>query len=175
MQNPARGHLTASPECVLKSRCRCPAAPQEKSPCSFGSRGAAFRKGQTESALERYRSRIVPSLRTQAGCQGAIALLDTDKSEALLVSFWDSAESLDPREAMAVAARDELAQTGNELVAALPQLDATLAFVNDQLIAALRSMKGYRATPIGINRTDGRMMVSSVWAKAADREESEPR
>lgn len=91
------------------------------------------------------------------------------------MSFWDSAESLDPREAMAVAARDELAQTGNELVAALPQLDATLAFVNDQLIAALRSMKGYRATPIGINRTDGRMMVSSVWAKAADREESEPR
>jgi hypothetical protein len=60
----------------------------------------------------------------------------------------------------------------NDLVVAPPRLEATLAFLQDRVVPAVRALNGYRATLVGINRATRRMLVRSVWETAADREAS---
>jgi len=48
-----------------------------------------------------------------------------------------------------------------------------LAFVRDQAVPALKAQQGFRAALSAVNRTTGRIISSSVWDTAANREASE--
>ena len=82
----------------------------------------------------------------------SVAVYSTADAESAVVRFAD--EAVDVR-------------------ASAAQIDATVAFVRDTAPPALRALSGYRALAIFANRDSGRVLVSSVWDTAADREASE--
>ena len=47
-----------------------------------------------DSALDRFKERVLPELRSQPGYRGVYALR-TDEGEGLLISLWDSREAAD--------------------------------------------------------------------------------
>jgi heme-degrading monooxygenase HmoA len=149
-----------------------------------------------------FRDKILPSLKTQAGFLGAVVLANAEQTEGLSVTYWDSAEAVTATEAIGAAGRAEAAkaqglivtdvdrfemllqdrvkpvQAGtfvrmNDVGASPSQIDATLALLRDTMIDKVKSLKGYRALLVGANRATGRMIVSSVWDSAADRQASE--
>jgi len=61
----------------------------------------------------------------------------------------------------------------NDLLGSTAQIDATLAFMREKAIPVLKAQQGYRALLMMVNRETGRLLVSSVWSTAADREASD--
>jgi hypothetical protein len=51
-------------------------------------------------------------------------------------------------------------------------VDAAITFARDRALPVLRAQSGFRAMMLGVNRETGRMMASSVWETAAEREAS---
>jgi heme-degrading monooxygenase HmoA len=156
----------------------------------------------TEEGLKFYRESILPSLKTQAGFLGAVVLGNSETGEGLSATYWESAEAMSASEAMGGAARAEVAQKvgmqvsdierfevvlqdrvgppmagtfvrSNDIKAAPAQIDAAVALMRETGVPKLREIKGYRALLIFANRQTGRVLVSSVWETAADREAAE--
>jgi heme-degrading monooxygenase HmoA len=159
-------------------------------------------EGQFEAGKKRFQERVLPSLQAQSGFLGAALLLDAEAGEGASVTYWQTAESMAASEPVATAARTEIQQASgnqvqdidrfevvlqdraapvqvgtfvrtNDVTAAKAQVDATLAFMRDSALPAIKQLNGYRALLIFVNRESGRMLVSSVWNTAADREASE--
>jgi len=61
----------------------------------------------------------------------------------------------------------------NDVRGATGQVDATLALMRDKAVPVLRGQQGYRALLVMANRESGRVLVTSVWNTAADREASD--
>ncbi len=61
----------------------------------------------------------------------------------------------------------------NDLRGSIAQIDATVAFMRDKAIPVLKAQPGYRALLTMVNRETGRLLVTSVWNTAADREASD--
>jgi heme-degrading monooxygenase HmoA len=53
------------------------------------------------------------------------------------------------------------------------RIDAVVTFVREQALPVLKAQQGFRAALTVVNRTTGRMISTSVWDTAADREASE--
>jgi heme-degrading monooxygenase HmoA len=60
-----------------------------------------------------------------------------------------------------------------DLRSSAAQIDATLAFMREKTIPVLKGQPGYRALLMMANRESGRLLVSSVWNTAAEREASD--
>jgi hypothetical protein len=48
------------------------------------------------------------------------------------------------------------------------KVDAATVFVRDKVLEVLRSLKGYRATVMGVDRQTGRSVMSTTWDTLAD-------
>ena len=58
----------------------------------------------------------------------------------------------------------------NDLRGTPTTLEEAIAFVREQVAPLLKRQKGFRALIVGVNRDNGRSLVSSIWDSAADRE-----
>jgi hypothetical protein len=61
----------------------------------------------------------------------------------------------------------------NELQGSPDKVDAMIQFGREQVLPAVRHHPGFRAGVMGVNRQNGRVFLTSVWASAADREASD--
>jgi len=157
---------------------------------------------ELDKGLSFFRERIIPSLQTQKGYLGAVVLANTETGEAASVTYWESAGALVASEAMGAAGRLEAAKTGgitatdvdrfesllqdrtgppkagtfvriNDVPASTAQVDAVIDWLRDTALPKVKTLRGYRALLIGANRMTGRILISSVWETAADRQASE--
>ncbi len=151
--------------------------------------------GKTDEALEFFQSGVFSSIKTREGFLGALVLLNREASESLGVTYWQDALSMGASEESTMSLRPASAMAGltqiidierfelmlqdraapvqvgsyvrlNDMIAAVPQIDALVAYVRDTVLPTARGIDGYRATLVGANRTTGRMLVSTVWASA---------
>src|SRR5579864_1502830 len=158
---------------------------------------------QLDGAVELIRERIDPSFRTQAGYLGTVVVIDRESGQGMAGTYWQTAAQLSAAEEMGVGARGEATERagiqltdvdrferifGDRLGASRPgpgfiritefrgspdKTDAVVALTQEKLVPLLRSQAGYRATAMAVNRTTGRLLASSIWETAADREASE--
>jgi heme-degrading monooxygenase HmoA len=157
---------------------------------------------ELDKGLTFFRERIIPSLQSQKGYLGAVVLANTETGEAASVTYWESAGALVASEAMGAAGRLEAAKTGgitatdvdrfemllqdrvapvkagtfvriNDVPASRARIDAVFEWARDTALPKVKALSGYRALLIGANRATGRMLISSVWESAADRQASE--
>jgi heme-degrading monooxygenase HmoA len=155
-----------------------------------------------EQAVSNVRDRILPSVKTQDGFLGVAMLANSETGEGVMASYWQTAEAMAASEAMGSAARAQAAQaTGaivgevdrfelllndraapakvgsavraNDATIPLARVDAMLAFMRDTSIPASRQLSGYQSTRLWLNRDTGRMVLSTGWDTAAERQSSE--
>jgi heme-degrading monooxygenase HmoA len=157
---------------------------------------------ELDKGLSFFRERIIPSLQTQTGFLGAVVLANAETGEGASVTYWESAEAMVACEAMGAAGRVEVAKafgiaatdvdrfetllqarTGppkagafvrlNDVPASRARIDAVLDWARDTVLPKVKELSGYRALLVGANRATGRILISSVWESAADRQASE--
>lgn len=155
-----------------------------------------------DAAVSTFREQILPSLQAQAGFLGAVVLANAETGDGASVTYWQTADAMAASEQTAAAGRAQAAQASglevqdidrfemllqdraapskvgtfarvNDVRAATGQIEATVAFLRDTALPAMRALSGYRALAIFANRESGRTLVTSVWDTAADREASE--
>jgi len=159
-------------------------------------------EGRLEVALARYRQKVLPSLRTLNGFLGTVLLVDRAAGQGVSVTYWNTAADLAASEQMGAAARVQMAESDdirvldidrfelglqdravpvqergfvrvNDLACDRGQMDETVEFIRERGVPVLRGLAGYRAVIIGLNRQTGRLLVSSAWNSAAEREASD--
>jgi heme-degrading monooxygenase HmoA len=144
---------------------------------------------------------LLPQVKHLPGFVGAAVLHNRDNRRGATVTYWASEEAMRGSEQAASATRAQGTQTGgtiadveryelvivertappqanvfvrsNELLGAADKLDATIAWVRDKVWPVVRAQQGFRALLMGVNRQNGRSLVSSIWDTAADREASD--
>jgi heme-degrading monooxygenase HmoA len=157
---------------------------------------------QVDPAASMFREKILPSLKAQPGFLGAVILANRETGDGASVTYWDTADAMRASEEVSAAGRAVATQERgievqdidrfelilqdragpvqagtfvrvNDVRAGTGQIDATLAFMRDSTLPAMKSLSGYRALLILANRESGRVLVSSVWDTAAQRDASE--
>jgi hypothetical protein len=94
--------------------------------------------------------------RTEAGALTGVQLIDVDRFEHI---FLDR---------VAPPSGNGFART-TELRGSPDKIDDLRALL-DGSVSTLRSRHGYRAAVMSVNRTTGRVLLSSIWETAADRD-----
>ena len=61
----------------------------------------------------------------------------------------------------------------NDIQGSPGKIEDGIRFVQEQVVPAVKALKGYRALIMGVNRASGRVFVTTVWKTAADRDASE--
>jgi heme-degrading monooxygenase HmoA len=153
-----------------------------------------------DEAAAIFQRTAMPAFGTLRGFMGGVVLVDRGTGAGHAVSYWDSAESMQASEELGGSLRAQAAQEGLqigevdrlEIVAlervAPPQAGAFLR-VNDlrgspttvdevarliqDSVSVLKTQHGFRSVIMGANRETGRMVISSSWDTAADREASD--
>lgn len=146
----------------------------------------------------------LPALRALRGYAGSSLAVDRASGDGQAVTFWESREALESSEQAATGIRTETTQAGGGQVASVQRLevalmervapasrpaflrvirtkadparlDALLQAVRDQAIPAVRPLTGFRALVVSLDRDAGDVVVTAVYATAADREEADRR
>jgi hypothetical protein len=153
---------------------------------------------QLDAMVGLVRDRIEPSLRTQAGFIGSVILLDRESGLGYVATYWQTVADLSAAEDVGQAARaDAGAQTGVQLIdvdrfehilldrvappssnvfarttelRGSPEKIVDLKGLLDNSVSTLRSRRGFRAAVMAVNRITGRVLLSSIWETAADRD-----
>lgn len=153
-----------------------------------------------EEGTSTYRQQAVPALSALQGYIGAALLVDRGTGAGVTVSYWDSAESMQASEETGVTLRAQVAEGDikfgeidrlemvihertapakantfvrvNDLQGSPTKVDDVVNLVRETL-PLLKAQQGFRALLMGANRETGRMVVSSSWETAADREASD--
>jgi len=155
-----------------------------------------------DEAAKIWKEQVLPGARQQAGFSGAALLVDRATGEGMTVTYWASEAALRASEADADARRGQIAQTTggqivevdrfelvvwergaapkantfiriNDIKGAPDKIDDGIRFVQEQVLPAVKALKGYRALIMGVNRASGRVFVTTVWDSIADREASD--
>jgi heme-degrading monooxygenase HmoA len=153
-----------------------------------------------EEGITTYRQQAVPALSALQGFMGAAMLVDRGTGAGVTVNYWDSAESMQASEETGATLRAGAVEGGikfgeidrfemviqertapakantfvrvNDLQGSPGKVDDVVHLVREAL-PVLRAQRGFRALLMGANRQTGRMVVSSSWETAADREASD--
>jgi len=154
-----------------------------------------------ERAIATFPDRIGPTIRKHPGNVGVAALLDRPTGKVVVVTYWDSEQSLKASEQLVQETRSKAAAELGLKLGDIDTYEVTLqeraqapksgTFVRintgqgspDQIDAATRelrqglsevlTLKGFRALIAGVNKSNGKFIISSVWDTVADREASE--
>jgi heme-degrading monooxygenase HmoA len=157
---------------------------------------------QLEGLISMYQQELAPALGSQPGNVGAALLVDRATAGGQAISYWDSAQSLQASEEAAAPLRERAAQAGsqigeidrfeiviqertaaprantfvrvNDFTGSPANIDEAITFARGRVLPALKAQKGFLASVVGVNRQTGRLIASSIWETAADREASEP-
>jgi heme-degrading monooxygenase HmoA len=163
---------------------------------------AAGQQIEVDKLAAFFRERVIPSMQTRPGFLGGVALVNREKGEATSVTYWESAEAMAGSEGIGAAGRAEAVQTlgvaitdvdrfemllqeragpvqvgtfvrSNDVPASPGRIDAALAWMRDSAAPRVKSASGFRALLVFGNRLTGRLLISSVWDTAEDRQASE--
>jgi hypothetical protein len=157
---------------------------------------------QLDAAVELIRDRLEPSLGTRAGFLGNVTLLDRENGQGASATYWQSVADMSAAEDMGVAARTEASERAGVQLTDVDRFEHILldrvappsgsGFVRttelrgspdkidelrtalDKSVSVLRSRQGYRAAVMAVNRTTGRVLLSSIWETAANRDAPDP-
>jgi heme-degrading monooxygenase HmoA len=157
---------------------------------------------QLEALITLYREELAPAVSQQHGNLGAALLVDRASGAGHSITYWDTAQSLQASEQAVVPLREKAAQAGSQIgeIDALEiviqeriqpprantfvrvndfrgtpaNVDESIAFARDRVLPVLKAQTGFRANVVAVNRETGRLIASSIWDSAADREASEP-
>jgi heme-degrading monooxygenase HmoA len=156
---------------------------------------------QLDALITMYRDELAPAVGRQSGNLGAALLVDRASGAGHSITYWDSAASMDASEQAVVPLREKVTQAGaqlgeidhleiviqertqptransfvrlNDFRGTPANVDESIAFARDRVLPVLKAQKGFRANVVAVNRTTGRLVASSIWDTAADREASE--
>ncbi len=155
-----------------------------------------------DEASKIWQQQVLPDSRQLAGFAGAILLAERSTGLGLSVTYWADEAALRASDAVADARRAEIAQaTGgqvlevdrfelvvwernapprantfvrvNDITGSPTKIDDGIRFVREQVLPAVKQLKGYRSLVMGVNRDSGRAFVTTVWETAADRAASD--
>jgi heme-degrading monooxygenase HmoA len=158
---------------------------------------------KVNEAIKNFETNILKSLRSTPGNQGVSLLVNRQTGAAQGITYWESAKALAASEQVGTQSRTQAAKNvpGTQIVnveraelmimdrAGAPKagsfirvvtangepekLDAAIVHIRNQVLALLKAQKGYRATIAAVDRTSGRLLVSTVWESKADLDASE--
>jgi heme-degrading monooxygenase HmoA len=158
---------------------------------------------QIDQAIENFKKQVIPTVRAAPGYLGATLLVDRKTGTGVGVTYWDTAKHLSASEQIGIQTRTQAAKNvpGTQIInveraeivimdRAQPpksgtfsrvntisgdpdKVDAATVFLRNQVLPVLKTLKGYRATIMAVDRQTGRSIVSTGWDTLADLEASE--
>jgi len=157
-----------------------------------------------EKGTADFDTKVATPASQQPGFQGIVLLLNREKGEALSISYWQDEGALKASEAFGNRVRKETTESSGATVAGVvtaeildmqrtgpprsgtfirlntidgqtDKLDAGIEMYKTKVIPVLKDCAGFRASIMGVNRESGRMIVSTVWNSAQEREASDAR
>jgi hypothetical protein len=156
-----------------------------------------------QEAIENFETNTVKRFRATPGNVGVFLMVNRETGAGLGVTYWESAKALAASEQVGVEGRTQAIRTvpGTQIVnvdraevmimdrTGAPQtgtfsrlvlvnadpekVDAAVQHIRNHTLPILKTLKGYRATIVTIDRTLGRLSASTVWASKADLDASE--
>jgi heme-degrading monooxygenase HmoA len=156
---------------------------------------------QLDQLINVFEQELVPAVNLVPGNTGAVLLVDRANGGGRSITQWDSAENMQASEEAVRPLRDRSAEAGaqlgeierfemviqeragpprangfvrvNDFQPSATGVDEAITFARERILPVLKAQPGFRANMVGVNRETGRIMASSVWDTAADREASE--
>ena len=153
-----------------------------------------------DQTIENFQKQVIPSVRSMPGFFGAVLLADRKTGTGIGITYWDTAKALSASEKVGVRTRTQAAKKvpGTQIVnveryemvildrSQPPKpgefvqvstlngnpddIDAATTFVHNNVLPVLKSLKGYRAIAMGVDRQTGRSTLSTMWDTVADLE-----
>ena len=154
-----------------------------------------------DAAIESFQRSGMTNLPDLEGFLGGAVLVDRGAGNGHVVTYWENAESMQASEDTANALRSQAAQQldgvkigeidrfeilveeriappragtfvrVNEVHGSPSKVDEVAAMVRER--AARKDLAGFRSVIMGANRDTGRMIISTSWETAADRDASD--
>ena len=153
--------------------------------------------------IETFTRDTVPDVRKLAGNRGAGLLVDRNNGVCLAITYWESEAALKASEETATGLRTRTVQSAggtvenvdrfeqviqerkaepkngvfarvNDLAADPAKVGNAIALLGDKALPILQQQKGFRAYIVGVNRSSGRAIITSVWDTLEDLEASGP-
>jgi len=162
---------------------------------------AATSPEKLDEAMELFAQSFLPQIRDLPGFVGAGALGDRSTGQVASITYWGDADAMRASEDAASTSRQQATQGGmtpldlqryemviveraapaaanvyvrsNEVDASPDKLEDLIRFVRETVTPTVRSQKGFRGMLMGVDRSSGHCLVSSIWESAADRDASE--
>ena len=155
-----------------------------------------------EKGIAYFKDTVVPAVKAAPGNAGAVLLVDRKTGSAVGVTMWETAQALSASEQLGTTSRTQstVAMGGSivnverfeqviqdrvqppkagafvrqNIVAGSPErIDNAIKFIEKQVVPVLRTLNGYRALLMNVDRMTGRSTVATVWDTRADLEASE--
>jgi heme-degrading monooxygenase HmoA len=146
---------------------------------------------------------VVPAVRKLTGNRGAVMLVDRKNGVGLGLTYWENEAALKASEEPANGLRSQAVQSAggkvenvdrfeqvimerkaepkggvfarvNDLPADPAKVGNAIALLGDKALPILQQQKGFRAYIVGVNRSSGRAIITSVWDTLEDLEASGP-
>lgn len=162
------------------------------------------RQDAIDGGIADFEKRVAEPASKWPGFQGIVLLVNREKGEAISVSYWKDEAALKATDALSSQIRKEVAdgngttvvevatgeildlqrtgapQSGsfirlNTVQGEAAKLDAGIELYKSKVIPVLKECAGFRASILSVNRQQGRMIVSTVWNSAKEREASDAR
>ena len=158
---------------------------------------------KVNEAIKNFEVNVLKGLRSAAGNQGAVLIVNRETGAAIGITYWETAKALGASEQLGTQSRTQVAKhvPGTQIVnvergelmimdrTSAPKagsfvrvitvngdpekLDAAIVQIRNQTLPLLKAQKGYRATIVSVDRQTGRLSASTVWDTKADLDASE--
>jgi heme-degrading monooxygenase HmoA len=149
-----------------------------------------------------FNNTALPRVRTLPGYAGATLAVNRQSGDSQIVTFWDTEDALKQSAAAAAGIRSDTVQAGGGQVTAIEEYevalmervtppstpaflrvmrsqtdparqDALVQATREQALPVLKTLPGFRAVVVNLDRQSGRVIITGVWATAQDRDASE--
>lgn len=157
-----------------------------------------------DELVSHFTSTSLPAIRALPGYAGSSLAVDKDRGDGQAVTFWESKEALEATEQVATGIRTAATQAGGGTLVSVhrleiaimeragqpttpaflrvmraqgdpSRLDAMIQATREKALPVLRTLSGFRALVVGVDRQSGFGMITGVWDTVADREASNER
>jgi hypothetical protein len=155
-----------------------------------------------DKGIAYFKEKVVPAAKAVPGNAGAVLLVDRTTGSGVGITLWETAQALSASEQVGITSRTESAAAmggaivkverfeqviqdraqppkagvfvRQNTVAGTPErVDNVIKFMEQQVLPVLRTLKGYRALLMNVDRMTGRSTVATVGDTRADLEASE--
>jgi len=152
--------------------------------------------------VDAFKNSALPALRQMPGYAGSSLAVDQASGDGQAVSFWESREAAQNSRDAATGIRTSTTQASGASIVSVQEYEQTLmeraqppslpAFLRvtraaidagkidalttamrDEALPAVRNLAGFRALVLGVDRENGRFVITSVWDSAQNREAAE--